>query len=164
MKDFFLAAAFCVLAAISLHEPAQAQNLAPMREAAPLAENPEVERRLNAISEELRCLVCQNESIAGSRAELAVDLRREIRTLIAQGKTDKEIREFMVERYGDFVLYRPPMKASTILLWVGPFVLLLGGFVAMLVVVRRRQSQVLAVVLSEEDRRRAQALLKGEVK
>jgi cytochrome c-type biogenesis protein CcmH len=164
MKQFFLAAAFSVLAALSAHAPVYAQNLPPMREAAPLAEDPEVERRLNAISEELRCLVCQNESIAGSRAELAVDLRREIRTLISQGKTDEEIRDFMVERYGDFVLYRPPVKATTVLLWVGPFVFLLGGFIAMLMVLRRRKSQVVAAVLSEEDRRRAEALLKGEVK
>lgn len=164
MKQFFLAAAFSVLAALLVHEPVSAQNLPPVREAAPLAENPEVERRLQAISEELRCLVCQNESIAGSRAELAVDLRREIRTLISQGKTDKEIREFMVERYGDFVLYRPPVKATTVLLWVGPFVLLLGGFIAMLMVLRRRKSQVAPAVLSAEDRRRAEALLKGEVK
>jgi cytochrome c-type biogenesis protein CcmH len=164
MKQFFLAAAFAVLAVLSVHEPAHAQTLPPMREAAPLAQDPEVERRLNAISEELRCLVCQNESIAGSRAELAVDLRREIRTMISQGKTDKEIREFMVERYGDFVLYRPPMKASTVMLWVGPFVLLVGGFIAMLIAVRRRKSQVVAAVLTEEDQRRAQALLKGEEK
>lgn len=164
MKKLSLAAALCVLAAVSVHEPAHAQNLPPMREAASLAENPEVERRLNAISEELRCLVCQNESIAGSRAELAVDLRREIRTMISQGKTDNEIRDFMVERYGDFVLYRPPVKASTLFLWVGPFVLLIVGFVAMLMVLRRRRSEVVAAVLSEEDQRRAEALLKGEVK
>lgn len=164
MKYFFSAAALCVLAVISAHESVHAQTLPPMREAAPLAENPEVERRLNAISEELRCLVCQNESIAGSRAELAVDLRREIRTMISQGKTDNEIRDFMVERYGDFVLYRPPVKASTLFLWVGPFVLLIVGFIAMLIVLRRRKSQVVAAVLSEEDQRRAEALLKGEVK
>ena len=163
MKHFFLSAGLCVLAAFMLPHPAGAQNLPPMREAAPLAEDPEVERRLNAISEELRCLVCQNESIAGSRADLAVDLRREIRAMINQGKTDKEIREFMVDRYGDFVLYRPPMKATTWALWIGPFVLMLMGFIAMLMVLRRRKSRVVASVLTEEEQRRAEALLKGEV-
>ncbi len=164
MRHLFLGAALCMLAVFLLPEPSQAQNLPPMREAAPLAENPEVERRLQAISEELRCLVCQNESIAGSRADLAVDLRREIRAMINQGKTDKEIRDFMVDRYGDFVLYRPPVKASTLFLWVGPFVLLVGGFIAMLIALRRRKSRVVAAVLTDEDRRRAEALLKGEVK
>lgn len=164
MKNFFFAAALCVLAVSSAYEAVHAQTLPPVREAAPLAENLEVERRLNAISEELRCLVCQNESIAGSRAELAVDLRREIRTMISQGKTDQEIRDFMVERYGDFVLYRPPVKATTLFLWVGPFVLLIVGFLAMLMALRRRKSQVVAAVLTEEDQRRAEALLKGEVK
>lgn len=163
MKHFFLSAALCALAAFILPPPVGAQNLPPMREAAPLAEDPEVERRLNAISEELRCLVCQNESIAGSRADLAVDLRREIRAMINQGKTDKQIREFMVDRYGDFVLYRPPMKATTWLLWIGPFVLLVVGFIAMLMVLRRRKSRVVASVLTEEEQRRAEALLKGEV-
>jgi cytochrome c-type biogenesis protein CcmH len=162
MKKFSLAAALCVLAVLFAHEPVHAQTLPPMREAAPLAEDPEVERRLQAISEELRCLVCQNESIAGSRAELAVDLRREIRTLINQGRSDKEIREFMVERYGEFVLYRPPVKLSTLFLWVGPFVLLFGGFIAMLLVLRRRRHHVVPSVLTDEDRRRAEALLKGE--
>ena len=87
------------------------------KEAAPMAADLEVEKRMVAISEELRCLVCQNESLSGSHAELAQDLRREIRTLIGQGKTDKEILDFMVARYGDFVRYRPPVKPTTWLLW-----------------------------------------------
>ncbi len=164
MKQFLFSIAVAGLAVIFVHQPSLAQNLPPAREAVPLAENPEVERRLNAISEELRCLVCQNESIAGSRADLAVDLRREIRSMINQGKSDKEILDFMVSRYGDFVLYRPPMKATTVLLWVGPFVLLFGGVVVMLMVLRRRKKLVVASTLSEEDQRRAEALLKGDVK
>jgi cytochrome c-type biogenesis protein CcmH len=97
------------------------------KDAAPLADDPVVEQRLIVISEEMRCLVCQNESLAGSRSDLANDLRRELRTLIKQGKTDAEIREFMVSRYGDFVLYRPPVKPSTWLLWLGPFGLMILG-------------------------------------
>lgn len=110
-------------------------------EAQPLAQDPVVEKRLNAISENLRCLVCQNESLAGSRADLAEDLRREVRNLIVAGKSDKEIIDFLVARYGDYVLYDPPFKATTLLLWVGPFVLLAGGLIGLIVFLRRRSKQ-----------------------
>jgi cytochrome c-type biogenesis protein CcmH len=132
------------------------------REAAPLADDPVVEKRLISISEEMRCLVCQNESLSGSRSELAQDLRRELRTLIKQGKTDAEIREFMVARYGDFILYRPRVSPTTWLLWGGPFLLMILG-VAMLLTYLRRRSQVVGEAqLSEEETRRAEALLKEE--
>jgi cytochrome c-type biogenesis protein CcmH len=129
------------------------------KEAAPMAADVEVEKRMVAISEELRCLVCQNESLSGSHAELAQDLRREIRTLIGQGKTDKEILDFMVARYGDFVRYRPPVKPTTWLLWGGPFLLLGGGIAALIAFLRRRARDGAAPVFSEEERRRAAALL-----
>jgi cytochrome c-type biogenesis protein CcmH len=129
------------------------------KEAAPMAADVEVEKRMVAISEELRCLVCQNESLSGSHAELAQDLRREIRTMISEGKSDKEILDFMVARYGDFVRYRPPMKPTTWLLWGGPFVLLAGGIAALITFLRRRVKEDAAPVLSEEERRRAAALL-----
>jgi cytochrome c-type biogenesis protein CcmH len=140
---------------------ALACTLALAKEAAPLADDPVVEQRLIAISEEMRCLVCQNESLAGSRAELAQDLRRELRELIRAGKTDAEIKEFMVSRYGDFVLYRPPVKPTTWLLWAGPFVLMIGGVIALLVYLRRRGQAVAGgdAALSDDDRRRVQALL-----
>ncbi len=128
-------------------------------DAAPLAEDPVVEKRLNAISEELRCLVCQNESLAGSRADLALDLRREIRTLIRENKTDAEIMDFMVSRYGDFVRYRPPVKPLTWLLWFGPFVLLLGALWGLYRLVRATQREAVAPVLDPAQRERAQALL-----
>lgn len=134
-------------------------SVAMAREAAPMAADVEVEKRMVAISEELRCLVCQNESLSGSHAELAQDLRREIRTLIGQGKTDKEILDFMVARYGDFVRYRPPVKPTTWLLWGGPFLLLGGGVIALIVFLRRRAKENAAPQLSEEERRRAAALL-----
>ncbi len=131
------------------------------KEAASLADDPKVEQRLIVISEEMRCLVCQNESLAGSRSDLANDLRRELRTLIKQGKTDAEIREFMVSRYGDFVLYRPPVKPITWLLWIGPFVLMVAGVIALFVYMRRRNRDISsAVALTEEERKRAEALLK----
>ncbi|MDK9702873.1 MAG: cytochrome c-type biogenesis protein CcmH [Sulfuritalea sp.] len=129
------------------------------REAAPMAADVEIEKRMVAISEELRCLVCQNESLSGSHAELAQDLRREIRKMIAEGKTDKEILDFMVARYGDFVRYRPPVKPTTWLLWGGPFLLLAGGIGALIAFLRRRATESAAPELSEEERRRAAALL-----
>ncbi|MBI4997976.1 MAG: cytochrome c-type biogenesis protein CcmH [Rhodocyclales bacterium] len=130
------------------------------REAAPLADDEVVEKRLVVIAEELRCLVCQNESLAGSRADLAEDLRREVRGLIKQGKTDQEIKDFLVSRYGDFVLYRPPVKSTTWLLWAGPFVLLLVGLAVLIAYLRRRSGQVAPAELSEDDKKRAEALLK----
>jgi len=129
-------------------------------DAAPLADDPVVEQRLISISEEMRCLVCQNESLAGSRSDLANDLRREIRTLIKEGKSDDQIRSFMVERYGDFVLYRPPVKPITWLLWVGPFVILLLGVGVLLSYLRRRNQAPTATALSAEDNEKMDALLK----
>ena len=131
------------------------------REAAPLAEDPVVEARLIEISQELRCLVCQNESLASSHAELADDLRREVRGLIRAGKSDTEIKSFLVSRYGDFVLYRPEVKPLTWVLWFGPFVLLLVGLWVLVRYVRARKAQVAPVALSDEQRRRAQDLLRG---
>ena len=129
-------------------------------DATPLAEDPVVEQRLIVISEELRCLVCQNESLAGSRADLAMDLRREIRTLIKDGKTDAQIREYMVSRYGDFVLYRPPVKPITWALWFGPLLLLIGAVVMLVRMVRRSQRNAAAPALDAAQRAKAQSLLK----
>ena len=135
-------------------------NLVMAKEAVPLADDPLVEQRLIAISEELRCLVCQNESLAGSRADLAQDLRREIRGLIKQGRTDDEIKTFLVSRYGDFVLYRPPVKPSTWLLWAGPFGLAVVGVVALMLYLRRRNQDLGdETALTEEERKRAEKLL-----
>lgn len=128
-------------------------------EAVPLAEDPVVEQRLVLIAEELRCLVCQNESLAGSRAELAMDLRREVRTLIKSGKSDAEIKEYLVSRYGDFVLYRPPVKPTTWLLWFGPLLLLLGAAWMLIGIIRRNQNQKDTPQLDASQRAKAQALL-----
>lgn len=131
------------------------------KEAAPLAQDEAVEKRLVSIAEDLRCLVCQNESLAGSRADLAEDLRREVRGLIKQGKTDQEIKDFLVSRYGDFVLYQPPVKPTTWLLWGGPFLLLIAGVTGLFIYLRRRGRQVVdSPRLSDEDKQRAEALLK----
>ena len=115
--------------------------------------DPVVESRLKALGEELRCLVCQNQTIADSNAPLALDLRNQIRTQIAQGRSDTQIRDYMVERYGDFVLYRPPFKATTALLWIGPFALVLLGAGIFLVLVRRRRAAQLPPEEVSRDRR-----------
>lgn len=153
------------LALLALVVLTGAARVALAGEAPPLAENPAVEKRMVAISEELRCLVCQNESLAASRADLAQDLRREIRTLIRQGKTDAEIMDFMVDRYGDFVRYRPPLKGTTLLLWFGPFALLIVASIALAVYLRRRSGsrEVNAEgTLSAEERKQAEALLQQD--
>lgn len=128
-------------------------------DAAPLVDDPVTEQRLISISEEMRCLVCQNESLAGSRSDLANDLRREIRTLIKEGKSDEQIRSFMVERYGDFVLYRPPIKPITWLLWIGPFVILLIGIGFLFSYLRRRNASVVTTDLTAEENKKIDALL-----
>jgi cytochrome c-type biogenesis protein CcmH len=129
------------------------------KEAAPLAQDEATERRLVAISSELRCLVCQNESLSASNAELANDLRREIRTLIKGGKSDGEIMDFMVSRYGDFVRYRPPLKGTTLLLWFGPALLLAGGSATLVLFLRRRDRAIKETPLSAEEQRQADRLL-----
>jgi cytochrome c-type biogenesis protein CcmH len=148
MKSFFL-----VIASIFILQLSYAND------AAPLADDPVTEQRLISISEEMRCLVCQNESLAGSRSDLANDLRREIRTLIKEGKSDEQIRSFMVERYGDFVLYRPPVKPITWLLWIGPFVILFVGIGFLLSYLRRRNANLVAKDLTAEENQKIDALL-----
>ena len=145
-------AIFCLLA-MSLSNPSYA------KEAAPLAQDEVTEKRLVAIASELRCLVCQNESLSASNAELANDLRREIRTLIRDGKSDNEIMDFMVSRYGDFVRYRPPLKGSTVLLWFGPALLFVGALSALLLYLRRRNRALPDTPLNAEQQRQADRLL-----
>jgi len=103
-----------------------------------LAQDAQLDRRVTNLAHELRCLVCQNQTLAESNAPLAVDLRNQIREQLAAGKSESQVVDFMVERYGDFVLYRPPFKATTILLWAGPFLFLIAGFYFMLRFLRRR--------------------------
>ena len=138
--------------------------LAPLqaKEAVLSAEDPVLEKRLIHISEELRCMVCQNESLASSRAELANDLREEVRKLIREDRSDSQIKEYLVTRYGDFVLYKPEVKPLTWVLWFGPFLLLLLAIVGMAYYLRQRQSaQNSRPVLSDEDRRKVQEFLKS---
>ncbi len=132
------------------------------KEAVLSAEDPVLEKRLIHISEELRCMVCQNESLASSRAELANDLREEVRKLIREDKRDSQIKEYLVTRYGDFVLYKPEVKPLTWVLWFGPFLLLVIAIMGMAYYLRQRQGvQKSSPVLSDEDRRKVQEILKS---
>ncbi|HST02996.1 MAG TPA: cytochrome c-type biogenesis protein [Usitatibacter sp.] len=124
--------------------------------------DPAVEARLRGLGEELRCLVCQNQTLADSSAPLAQDLRNEIRQLIAQGRSDDEIREYLVQRYGDFVLYRPPWKATTLALWLGPFLLLALGAGVFARIVRGRRAAAAETKTPAEDRGRVEALLAND--
>ena len=121
------------------------------------AEDPDLDKRVTGLAHELRCLVCQNQTLADSNAPLAVDLRREIRSQLAAGASDQDVIDFMVARYGDFVLYRPPLKATTVFLWVGPFLFLVLGIVVLYRRIAKRH--VPEPQLSEADRRRAAKLL-----
>ena len=132
------------------------------KEAAPLAQDEAIEKRMVDISSELRCLVCQNESLSGSHAELANDLRREIRTLIKDGKSDSEIMDFMTNRYGDFVRYRPPLKGTTLLLWFGPVLLFVGGLAGLVLYLRRRNNAIKDAPLSAKELSQADRLLNAK--
>jgi len=130
------------------------------KEAAPAAADPALEQRVMTLAAELRCLVCQNQTLADSNAPLAEDLRNQVREKMRRGASDSEIVDYMVARYGDFVLYRPPFKLTTVLLWFGPLLLLAAGFVVLLRrVLRRRPAQDLELTASE--RKRAAELLAG---
>jgi cytochrome c-type biogenesis protein CcmH len=129
------------------------------KEAEPLAADPEMEKRVNAITAELRCLVCQNQTIADSHAALAVDLKNQVRQMVGSGKTQDQIVDYMVKRYGDFVRYRPPVKPTTYLLWAGPFILLVVGVVLLISNLRKRKQIIVDAPLSADENDRLQSLL-----
>jgi cytochrome c-type biogenesis protein CcmH len=129
------------------------------KEAAPAGDDPVIEQRMSEIASELRCLVCQNQTIVDSNAPLAVDLRNQIRDQLKQGRSSREIMDYMVARYGDFVLYRPPFKATTVVLWAGPLLLMVLGLVVMAHRIRRRRAD--AAPLSKAEREAAERLLSG---
>ena len=143
-----------ILLLISLAGPALAKEAKPV-------EDPQIEQRMQALTQQLRCLVCQNETLADSRADLAEDLRREIREQMKAGKSDQEIIAFLTQRYGDFVLYKPPVKPTTYLLWFFPFVLLLGGIALLYWYVQRRREIIQDQPLTAAEHKRAEELLRG---
>ncbi len=131
-------------------------------EAKPVASDPVLEKRVQALTSELRCLVCQNQTIADSHADLAIDLKNQVREKLAQGMSDQQVIDYMVERYGDFVLYRPPVKSTTWLLWFGPFLLLALGLVFLAWKIKSRGKTVEAQTVSEADLTRAAELLSNK--
>lgn len=156
LKHVFAGGLMAAVAALSAGSVAAA-------EAEPTAFDPIAHQRVVEVSEQLRCLVCQNQSIAESNAELAVDLRNQVIEQVKAGKTNKEIIDFMVERYGDFVLYKPPFKMTTAILWLGPLALFVIGVGAFYVNLRRRKRLVEEAVkpLSKEEQALAADLLSG---
>jgi cytochrome c-type biogenesis protein CcmH len=129
------------------------------QEARPVAEDPVLEKKVITLSNELRCLVCQNQTIADSNAELAVDLRNQVRKQLSEGKSDREILDYMVQRYGEFVLYRPPLSYKTILLWAGPFALLLIAMFILIQQIRLRHKRLASEEFDQTDLSRARKLL-----
>ena len=130
------------------------------KEAQPVAADPVLEERLMKLSKELRCLVCQNETLADSQADLAADLRTQIREQMKAGKSDKEIIAYLTDRYGKFILYNPPVDPTTYLLWFVPFLFLLAGLVILFRYLKQRRELITEKPLSADERRRAEALLK----
>ena len=122
-----------------------------------VAQEADLDQRVNALALELRCLVCQNQTLADSNAPLAVDLRNQIREQLKAGRSEQDVVDFLVARYGDFVLYRPPFKASTVALWAGPFLILVFG--AWLLIRRIRGRPAAGPELTEAERTRAAKLL-----
>lgn len=136
--------------------------LANAGEAVPTAEDPVLEKRVMALSHNLRCLVCQNQTIADSNAELAIDLRNQVREKLRQGESEQEILNYMVNRYGDFVLFKPMVKSTTWLLWFGPLLLVVLGIGVLIVMLRQRRKLLQqAPVMSAEEHARAASLLSG---
>jgi len=121
-------------------------------------ESPQQEQRYKKLIDELRCLVCQNQNLADSNAELAQDLRKQVHKMISAGQSDKEIMDFMVTRYGDFVLYRPPFKTTTFLLWVGPFIILIAGLFVLVRFIRLRKKGVITELTNNEKEKLKQLL------
>lgn len=167
MKDFSRtthAALASLLVAVAL----SASLVCPIaaKQAPEVGDDPAVERHMMQLAAELRCLQCQNQTLADSNAPLAVDLRQEIRELLAKGNSDQQVKEYLVARYGDFVLYRPPVKTNTLVLWFGPALVLAAGLLALFLTLKRRLARLDAEAsktpLSDADSRRAQQLLKEE--
>lgn len=158
MKKFLasLFIAFCVVGA-----PASAQISAA--DVKPTILDPVANKRVAEIAAQLRCLVCQNQSIADSNAELAVDLKNQVVRQVAEGRTNEQIIDYMVERYGDFVLYDPPFKLSTALLWIGPGALFFIALFMLFMTLNKRKKEVAEEKpLTEEERKRAESLLQGK--
>lgn len=152
MKRALLLLLICLIASATV---------AQVRRPEAVKDDPAIEQRLQKLSQELRCLVCQNETLADSRADLAEDLRDEIREQMKAGKSDKEIIAFLTDRYGQFILYKPQVTPTTYLLWFGPFVLLLAGLAVLFYYIRQRREMIPEQPLTSDERKRAEDLLRS---
>ncbi len=157
-KHFLLLLLFCLLPVLAIAGPKGAPK-PPI-----VFDDPQVEQDYQELAEELRCLVCQNQNLIDSNADLADDLRREVAKMLKQGKNKEQVTEFMVNRYGDFVLYNPPVKSTTWLLWGGPFVLMFVGVFVLLKKIRanKRESQTDSADLSDKEKQKLQDILKNQ--
>ena len=124
-----------------------------------MATDPELEAKVNDIAHELRCLVCQNQTIADSHAPLAVDLKNQVREMVKKGATRDDVVDYMVQRYGDFVRYRPPVKPTTYLLWVGPFLLMIAGLVLLGINLKKRKKAAVDTTLDEAEQAKLKSIL-----
>ncbi len=147
------------LACLMLLSTMMISPLVQAKEAALMAADPVLEKRVMALAYELRCLVCQNQSLGDSHSDFAIDLRSEMREQMSQGKSDEQVIEFMVQRYGDFIRFRPPVKSTTLLLWFGPLLLLMIGALVLFFSLKARKRTVKTTPLNDEERKRAEALL-----
>jgi cytochrome c-type biogenesis protein CcmH len=152
-RSFTLIAGLCLSFACSNFVFAQS-NSAPS-----VSDNPALEKKVLEVSNELRCLVCQNQTIADSNADLAVDLKNQVRQQLSEGRSKQEILKYMTERYGDFVLYKPPFNAATLMLWVGPFLLMLLGLVLLVRQIKQRKHELSQETFSAQEIERAKQLL-----
>ena len=152
-----VSATLALAIALSIPEAVAQSTFEPRR-----FDSPAQEQSYRTLIDELRCLVCQNQNLADSNADLASDLRDEIHRMLRDGRSEAEIVDFMVDRYGEFVLYRPPMRPATIALWIGPFVLAILALVVLVRRVRAPSRQAGDVTLDPQARRRAAALLEGD--
>ncbi len=140
------------------HTLSQTNNAAP-----PVSDNPALEKKVLEVSNELRCLVCQNQTIADSNADLAVDLKNQVRKQLSEGRSKDEILKYMTERYGDFVLYKPPFNAATLMLWLGPFLLMLLGLVLLVRQIKQRKRDLQQEAFSSQEIKRARQLLDRKI-
>jgi cytochrome c-type biogenesis protein CcmH len=159
-------AALVIMSTFSDVALAQADNpiANTAKTAPPVATNPDLEKKVLEVSNELRCLVCQNQTIADSNADLAVDLKNQVRKQLSEGRSKEEILKYMTERYGDFVLYKPPFNAATIMLWVGPFALMVLGLYFLMRQIKQRRHDLLAESFSAAEIERARQLLDRKAK
>jgi len=149
MKHLFILLAGLTIGFVTPGVAFAQNNTAPL-----VSDNPALEKRVLEVSNELRCLVCQNQTIADSNADLAVDLKNQVRQQLSEGRSKQEILKYMTERYGDFVLYNPPFNAATLMLWVGPFLLMLLGLIVLVRQIKQRKQELSKETFSAQEKYR----------